>query len=36
VILDGKPLAAIPLELGILAAWGLGAFLLALRVFRWT
>jgi ABC-type multidrug transport system permease subunit len=36
VILDGKPLTALPLELGILAAWGGGAFLLALRVFRWT
>ena len=36
VILDGKPLAALPLELGILAAWGIGSFLLALRVFRWT
>lgn len=36
VILDGKPLTALPLELGILAAWGIGSFLLALRVFRWT
>jgi ABC-type multidrug transport system permease subunit len=35
VILDGKPLAAIPLELGILAAWGVGSFFVALRVFRW-
>lgn len=33
---DGLPLAAVPLELGILAAWtGLGT-LLALRLFRWT
>jgi ABC-type multidrug transport system permease subunit len=36
VILDGKPLTALPLELGILAAWGIGSFFLALRMFRWT
>ena len=35
VILDGRSLVAIPLELGILAAWGLGSFLVALKVFRW-
>jgi ABC-type multidrug transport system permease subunit len=35
VILDGSSLTAIPLELGILAAWGLGSFLVALKVFRW-
>lgn len=35
VILDGKPLLAIPVELAVLAAWGAGSFLVALRVFRW-
>jgi ABC-type multidrug transport system permease subunit len=35
VMLDGKTLAAVPLETGILAAWAIGAFALALRIFRW-
>jgi ABC-2 type transport system permease protein len=35
VILDGKPLLAIPVELSVLAAWGVGSFVVALKVFRW-
>jgi ABC-type multidrug transport system permease subunit len=36
VLLDGKPLAGVVLELGILVGWGAGAFLVALKIFRWT
>lgn len=32
---EGLPLASTAPELAILAAWGTGAFLVALRVFRW-
>ena len=35
VMLDGRPLSAVPLEMGILAVWGLVSFALALRLFRW-
>jgi ABC-type multidrug transport system permease subunit len=36
VMLEGKPLASQFLEIGILAAWGVVTFALALRWFRWT
>ena len=36
VVLDGAGLVAVSRELAILAAWGLGGFALALRIFRWT
>jgi ABC-2 type transport system permease protein len=35
VMLEGAGLADIAWELGLLGAWGLGAFVVALRVFRW-
>jgi len=35
VVLDGAPMSAIASELGVLAAWGLGGFGIALRIFRW-
>jgi ABC-2 type transport system permease protein len=35
VMLDGRSLSAVPLEMGILAVWGLVSFALALRLFRW-
>ncbi len=35
LMLDGRSLAALAPEVGILAAWGLVGFLLALRLFRW-
>lgn len=36
VMLEGKPLAALLPQLGILAGWGLVSFVLALRWFRWS
>jgi ABC-type multidrug transport system permease subunit len=36
IVLDGKSLAAIPLEVGILVAWCLVGFATALKIFRWT
>lgn len=36
VLNEGAPLAAVGGDLVNLALWGLGSFLLALRVFRWT
>jgi ABC-type multidrug transport system permease subunit len=36
VVLDGAGLAAIWRELATLAAWGVGGFIVALRIFRWT
>ncbi len=36
VMLEGKPLTSQFLEIGILAAWGVVTFALALRWFRWT
>ena len=35
VILEGASLASISGELGILAAWGIVPFVIALRIFRW-
>ena len=35
VILEGASLASIGGELGILAAWGVIPFVIALRIFRW-
>ncbi len=35
VMIDGASITGVGLELVIMAAWGVGAFLLALRVFRW-
>jgi ABC-2 type transport system permease protein len=35
VMLDGGRLGAVSLDMAILAAWGLSAFLVALRIFRW-
>lgn len=35
VMLDGASLAALGGELAILAAWGAGGFVLALKLFRW-
>jgi ABC-2 type transport system permease protein len=35
VMLDGASLAGIAGEVSILAAWGVGCFAIALRVFRW-
>lgn len=35
VMLDGRPLPALSAELGVLAAWGIGCFGVALRIFRW-
>jgi ABC-type multidrug transport system permease subunit len=36
VMLEGTPLSALLSEIGIMAAWGTVAFVLALRWFRWT
>ena len=35
VILEGTPLQGVARELAILAAWGIGSFVIALRIFRW-
>lgn len=35
VLLDGAALRGTALELGVMTAWAVGAFALALRVFRW-
>lgn len=35
VMIDGGSLAGLGLEMAILAAWCVGSFLLALRIFRW-
>jgi len=35
VMLEGRSLAAFLPELGVMAAWGLGAFWLGLAIFRW-
>jgi ABC-type multidrug transport system permease subunit len=35
VMLEGRGLGGVGAETGILAAWGLVAFLLAVRIFRW-
>ncbi len=36
VVLDGAGLAAVTLDVGILVAWTVVTFLLALRWFRWA
>ena len=36
VILDGAALTAVGGELAILAAWAVGCFAIALKIFRWT
>lgn len=36
VMLDARPLSALGVELAVLGAWGIGSFLVALKVFRWT
>lgn len=35
IINEARPLASLWLEIGILLAWGIGSFVLALRVFKW-
>jgi ABC-2 type transport system permease protein len=35
VILEGAGLQGVTRELAILATWGIGGFVIALRVFRW-
>jgi ABC-type multidrug transport system permease subunit len=35
VMLEGRGLAAIALEMATLTGWGLVSFLLALKLFRW-
>jgi ABC-type polysaccharide/polyol phosphate export permease len=35
VVLEGTPLPGIARELAILAAWAVGGFGIALRVFKW-
>lgn len=35
VMLDGKGVSGIAVELAILLAWGVGSFALALQIFRW-
>jgi len=35
VMLEGASLSALGRDLGVLAAWGIGTFAMALRVFRW-
>jgi ABC-type multidrug transport system permease subunit len=36
VILDGMAFGAVGRELAILAAWAIGCFAIALKIFRWT
>jgi ABC-type multidrug transport system permease subunit len=36
IVLDGRSLASVALEAGILIAWGVVSFFAALRIFRWT
>ncbi|MGH9441143.1 MAG: ABC transporter permease [Thermoanaerobaculia bacterium] len=35
IMLEGKPFSAIAGECAILAAWGIGTFVVALKIFRW-
>ncbi|HYL05344.1 MAG TPA: ABC transporter permease [Thermoanaerobaculia bacterium] len=35
IITEGRPLPAVAAQLAILALWGVGSFLLALKIFRW-
>ncbi|MGE0040459.1 MAG: ABC transporter permease [Vicinamibacterales bacterium] len=36
VMIEGRSLAGVGGEIGILSAWGLGSFAVALRLFRWS
>jgi ABC-type polysaccharide/polyol phosphate export permease len=36
VMIDGAGLASLAMPLAILAAWGAGSFVVALRIFRWS
>jgi ABC-type multidrug transport system permease subunit len=36
IINDGTSLVRLPVEVAVLAIWGVGSFLIALKVFRWT
>jgi ABC-type polysaccharide/polyol phosphate export permease len=35
VMIEGAPLRGVLPEVGILSAWGLGTFFLAIKLFRW-
>ena len=35
VMLEGKSLSALPLQLGVLAVWGAVSYAIALKIFRW-
>jgi ABC-type multidrug transport system permease subunit len=35
VILEGTALQGVARELAILGVWGIGSFVIALRIFRW-
>jgi hypothetical protein len=35
VMLDGVGLAGVAAQIGIMIAWGLISFVIALRIFRW-
>jgi ABC-type multidrug transport system permease subunit len=35
VMLEGRPLPGLGIEVGVLAAWGILTFVVALRIFRW-
>ena len=35
VVLEGAGLSGVARELAVLAAWGVGGFAIALRIFRW-
>jgi ABC-type polysaccharide/polyol phosphate export permease len=35
VVLEGAGLQSVLRELAVLSAWGVGGFVLALRIFRW-
>jgi ABC-2 type transport system permease protein len=35
IMLEGKGIGAITVEVGILLAWGVGSFAIALKIFRW-
>jgi ABC-2 type transport system permease protein len=35
IVLDGASLADVAREVAVLAVWGIGSFLIALRIFRW-
>jgi len=36
IINDGTSLVGLPVEVAVLVIWGVGSFLIALKVFRWT